>query len=161
MNPIVRRADISDIPLLVDLTDEIQALHAKAHPNLFIYPQDRSVLSRHFAEVMASDANHILLLEVDGRVDGHLYAEIRRIPATPFGYPNACLFIHQLGVRAGARSRGLGQKLLAAASDIARSNGLSEIRLDYWSFNEPARRFYAKNGFRVFREFVSKRLASE
>jgi diamine N-acetyltransferase len=161
MNATIRRAGASDISLLIELTDEIQAMHAKAHPDFFVYPQDQAALSRHFADVLASDANHILLLEVDGQVVGHLYAEIKRVPATPFSYSIAYLFIHQLGIRTSAQNRGLGQKLLVAASDLARDNGLKEIRLDYWSFNDQARRFYDKSGFRVFREFVSKDLTSE
>lgn len=159
MRPTIRRADASDIYYLIEMTDEIQALHAKARPDLFVYPQDRSALSRHFAEVLASENNHVLLLEVEGRLVGHLYAEIKRTPATVFGHPVAYLHIHQLGICAAARGRGLGQRLMVAASEVARDNGLREIRLDYFSFNEQARRFYAKNGFRPLREIVSKTLA--
>jgi diamine N-acetyltransferase len=161
MNPTIRRADTSDIPLLVEMTDEIQAMHAKAHPEFFIYPQDPAALSQHFANVLAVDANHVLLLEIDGHVVGHLYAEVKRVPATPFSYPIAHLFIHQLGIRSSAQNRGLGQKLLDAAADLARGNGLKEIRLDYWSFNDQARQFYSRNGFLAYREFVSKNLTSE
>lgn len=158
MGSSIRRATISDIPLLIEMTDEIQALHAKARPDLFVYPQDPAALGRYFTDVLASENNHVLLLEAEGRIAGHLYAEIKRAPATPFGHPFDYLYIHQFGVRAGVQGRGLGQTLMAAASELARGNGLREMRLDYWSFNEQARRFYAKGGFRVFREVVSKTL---
>jgi ribosomal protein S18 acetylase RimI-like enzyme len=155
---VIRRASAGDIPLLIELTDEIQALHAKVRPDLFIYPQDRSAVGRHFEQIFASEDKHVLLLEVGGQVEGHLIAEIRRVAATAFTYPVSYLFIHQIGVRTAAQRRGHGQQLMTAASDLARGNDLSEIRLDYWSFNEPACRFYAKSGFQVVREFASKNL---
>lgn len=41
-------------------------------------------------------------------------------------------------------------------TDIAKTNGINKIELDYWFNNEIAKNFYKKNDFVKYREFVYK-----
>lgn len=56
-------------------------------------------------------------------------------------------YINDLGVAANMRSRGIGAKLVSAAEDIARREGLSWLRLSVLAANGAARRFYERQGF--------------
>jgi len=54
-----------------------------------------------------------------------------------------------LAVGPDSERRGIGGKLLAALSEIARSSGCSAMTLEVCETNSAAKSFYLKNGFRV------------
>jgi GNAT superfamily N-acetyltransferase len=58
------------------------------------------------------------------------------------------LYIAKLWVDDGARGQGLGTRLLAAAEDLARSRGCTDVSLD--TFDYQARPFYEKLGYELF-----------
>ena len=58
------------------------------------------------------------------------------------------LYIAKLWVDDRARGHGLGTKLMAAAEDVARSRGCTEVSLD--TFDYQARPFYEKLGYELF-----------
>jgi len=58
------------------------------------------------------------------------------------------LYIAKLWVDEGARGHGLGTRLMAAAEDLARSRGCTDISLD--TFDYQARPFYEKLGYELF-----------
>jgi ribosomal protein S18 acetylase RimI-like enzyme len=57
------------------------------------------------------------------------------------------LNIHDLAVLSTHRGRGIGQALLAAAEDMARSKGFGKLTLEVQEDNLPARRLYERFGF--------------
>jgi ribosomal protein S18 acetylase RimI-like enzyme len=57
------------------------------------------------------------------------------------------LNIHDLAVLATHRGRGVGRALLAAAEDMARSNGFGKLTLEVQDDNLPARHLYERYGF--------------
>ena len=58
------------------------------------------------------------------------------------------LYIAKLWVDERARRHGLGTKLMAAAEDLARSRGCTDVSLD--TFDYQARPFYEKLGYELF-----------
>jgi GNAT superfamily N-acetyltransferase len=58
------------------------------------------------------------------------------------------LYIAKLWVDERARGRGLGTRLMAAAEDLARSRGCTDVSLD--TFEYQARPFYEKLGYELF-----------
>ena len=54
-----------------------------------------------------------------------------------------------MGLVAEYRGRGIGARLLRAALDTARRNGLERVELDVFESNEPAIRLYRRMGFIV------------
>lgn len=77
--------------------------------------------------------------ETAGRLDGCI--EMRRL--------NGTLFLNYIAVVQDSRSRGLGRRLLAAAIASARRSEDSEMGLDVFEQNRPARDWYARLGFTV------------
>lgn len=45
---------------------------------------------------------------------------------------------------------GVGTQLMQAAEAFAQERGVKKISLDYWTFNEPAAQFFAKNGYKPY-----------
>lgn len=60
------------------------------------------------------------------------------------------LVIDSLWVSQDARGRGLGDRLMVAAFDLAMARGCSHARLDTFDFQ--ARTFYERHGFQVYGE---------
>jgi GNAT superfamily N-acetyltransferase len=58
------------------------------------------------------------------------------------------LYIAKLWVDERARGHGLGTRLMAAAEDLARSRGCTDVSLD--TFEYQARPFYEKLGYELF-----------
>jgi GNAT superfamily N-acetyltransferase len=58
------------------------------------------------------------------------------------------LYIAKLWVDDGARGQGIGKRLMAAAEDLARSRGCTDVSLDTFDFQ--ARPFYEKLGYELF-----------
>jgi ribosomal protein S18 acetylase RimI-like enzyme len=76
----------------------------------------------------------------------------------PFRKPYRAVFVHNVSINGDKRSYGLGMKLMDRIYEISKSNGIGRIELDYWALNEMAARFYEKQGFKSYREFVYKEL---
>ena len=58
------------------------------------------------------------------------------------------LYVAKLWVDDRARGHGLGTRLMAAAEDLARSRGCTDVSLD--TFDSQARPFYEKLGYELF-----------
>ena len=58
------------------------------------------------------------------------------------------LYIAKLWVDERTRGRGVGTRLMAAAEDLARSRGCTDVSLD--TFDYQARPFYEKLGYQLF-----------
>jgi len=94
----------------------------------------------------------------DGRLAGFLEVDLRSHadgcnPAQPVGY------IEGWYVAETYRHRGIGQKLLAAAEDWARSHGCVEMASDTWIDNEVSQRVHEALGYEVVDRCVHYRKA--
>lgn len=152
----VRRAEITDLAGLTDLGVGIQRLHHEGRPDLFRAP-DAPSLAQFFAE-MLDDPERILLIAMADVAVGYLLAEIDRRPESTFMLATDLAYIHHIAVDAGARGRGVGTALMAAAETEATELGLSAIQLDSWEFNTEAHDFFRARGFRDVNRVFERRL---
>jgi len=79
-----------------------------------------------------------------------VHIEERR--SSPFKKSNKFALIDQLAVMSSARRQGVATLLSAAAIEIAKIEGCSEVLLDVLEFNKEARAFYEANGFKAYRQ---------
>ncbi|MFI6446518.1 GNAT family N-acetyltransferase [Kitasatospora sp. NPDC050543] len=85
-----------------------------------------------------------LLALLGGRVVGY----VRQVPPTPLDSNRHVRQIQGLAVDSDVRGRGVGRALVEAACDAARGEGARRITLRVLGHNAPARRLYARCGFR-------------
>ncbi len=67
-------------------------------------------------------------------------------------------FLFDIETDEARRGRGLGRAAMLAAEDVVRRAGLSELGLNVFGFNEPARRLYDSLGYRVVATQMTKTL---
>lgn len=114
-----------------------------------LYPSER-------VPDVAIPARQMYVMDDDGIVrasmmlnttEGPGYDEVAWLyPADPAA--GEVLVIHTLVVAPSSARRGLGQQMLDYALDHGRGIGCKVCRIDTWVGNEPALRFYGRNGFR-------------
>ena len=141
----VREASIDDHPALDSLWIEADLIHHEAWPNVFARPSD-SARSREPVKATLGDPNqHLIVAEIDDRIAGFVRVTLRdRRP--PF-VPTRFGIVEEIVVATERRGEGIGGRLMAEAEAWARNNGVGEVWLDVWEFNENAIGFYVSLGY--------------
>lgn len=147
MAMVVRAAGRDDVSALVRLRLANAERHVRLDPAVYRVP-DAGVVRRHFEEVLAADAEVLILVaelsgEVVGMVEMVLLAEP---PAHQILVPRRAAEIHTV-VLDGHRGKGVGAALVAAAERAAVERGVSITYAGIFASNEGAVRFYSSAGF--------------
>lgn len=151
----VRRATAADAALIVRLNAPVQAVHVAAVPGLF---KAAGALPLEAAQkIIAGASNHVFIADVGGEAAGYAYAEVRREPETPLTFERTTLYLHHISVEPKFRRHGVGHALIEAVRGEAKAAGIALLTLAVWHFNEPARAFFAREGFSVFHERMESR----
>jgi ribosomal protein S18 acetylase RimI-like enzyme len=148
----VRRAIVADAALLSALNAEVQAIHAAALPGWFKPPEAQAFPPAAAVALLGNPYNLVLIAEIGAEPVGYVYASLTRHAETPWRYAYDMVYVHQIGVRAAHRRRGVGTALLAAVRAEAASRNVALLGLDVWSFNAEARAFFQRQGFAPYNE---------
>ena len=149
---VVRVASAADADLISGITNEVQALHAAAHPALFkpagpdVFPPER------IRALMTEEGQRFWVATVGEVVVGYAYGFMQPVHDSPWHRARSVFSIEQVGVTAPWRGRGIGSRLVAAVRALAAEHGVAELRLSVWSFNVEARGMYARLGFTTYQE---------
>jgi GNAT superfamily N-acetyltransferase len=135
----VRLARPADFEAIRDLFGELDRLHVVAEPRLFRVPPESRFSRGELAELIACETCYFAVAERDGDVIGFVEASIRgAADATDVNRPWC-----------GVHNLIIGKRLMQSTEDWARTQGLSDVRLNVFEFNEGAREFYARLGYRT------------
>lgn len=151
----VRRAHPEDWPAVAALLREVDELHAALAPAYFraggrAEAEWRRLLSDPTAAALVATAGAGPL--------GFLAVRLYETPPEPTMVPRRRAHLETLVVAAGARRRGLGRQLVAAAADWARGQRAVEMVLTTWAGNAAADAFYERLGYRVLSRVLHARL---
>ena len=157
MSITVRRATSADAALLSALNAEVQAIHAAALPTWFKPPESQA-----FPPGQVDNPNSLVFVaEVGAEPAGYVYASVSRHAETPWRLAYEMIYLHQIGVRAAHRRRGVGAALVAAVRAEAASRNVALLGLDVWSFNADARAFFQRQGFAPYNERMWSQVAGK
>ncbi len=148
---IIRRAIPEDAKLLTDLAYttfwDAFSHHPKNAPDDLNHYM-RQAFNQEQINAELSDANNIFLIaEIEGGAAGYSKIIIDNIePGITAERPVELsrLYSHQRHL-----GKGVGQRLMDACFERARSEDRDVMWLGVWEYNPRAQRFYDKNGFRV------------
>ena len=71
------------------------------------------------------------------------------------------VYIDDFCVDESARGQQIGTKLYNFVTEVAKNNGCQSITLHVWNFNEGAKKFYEKIGFKPLKILMERKLESE
>ncbi len=148
----------NDAELLAQLNDPVQKLHAQAHPHLFKYPVDLQAVTAFFRERLEGDQNSIFIAEIDGTPAGYVLCIMQQRPEGMFHHAHKRMTIDQISVNPECQGKGVGERLMLAAEDLAREQGVINLELSTWGFNSQAHRFFERMGYAKYKQNMWKTL---
>jgi ribosomal protein S18 acetylase RimI-like enzyme len=143
----IRRASTADAPALARLCRYVHDLHATERPDVF-RPFDLTMATAHFADVISSGTQRVLIAEMAGGPVGYAALLVRERPENALCFGRRWLEIDSVSVHPDHRRGGVATSLFERAEAIAREEGLA-VELNTWSFNVGARAAFEAMGFRA------------
>jgi ribosomal protein S18 acetylase RimI-like enzyme len=99
--------------------------------------------------VLADKNAALLVAEREGRLIGMILLRVREAPDVPILVPRRYAAVEDVAVRKECRRSGVGRALMEEAHQWARAQGLRQVELNVWEFNQEAINFYEKLGYRT------------
>ncbi len=155
----LRLADVGDEGLLARLCASVQTLHAQQRPDVF-KETDVAALESWFRAVLAEKSATIWICDVAAEAAGYVLVRRERRPENVFCHPRYWHDVDQIGVLPEFQRRGIAGALLRRVAESAAAEGVHEIELNTWYFNETAQSAFAKLGFRVKNLRLARRAQS-
>ena len=146
---MIRKAEKSDIPRILELLVQVDMVHHEGRPDLFKGPAtkyDKGELE----DIIENESEIIFVFTgEDGNVKGHAFCSLVEQAETHVTRGIKTLYIDDICVDENARGRNIGRALFEHAADFARSAGCYNVTLNVWECNGGARRFYEKMGMKA------------
>ena len=143
----LRAATAQDRDAYFALFSQVQALHVAARPDLFRPAVNDAAFAAHFADALAQSHKQIVLAWLNEEAVGAIHWESTRLDASDFYLiDRPILWVESLVVRADMRRRGIARALVDLARQVADVQGIAEIALEVWAFNEEAERAFTALG---------------
>ena len=145
---IVRSAEEKDIPRLLALLSQVQAIHAQGRPDLFEGAHTKYRPGDLKAILRDGDRPVFVAVDQDDQVLGYAFCILQQPSGDGNLRPRKALYIDDLCVDQARRGEHIGQMLYAHVREAARAMGCYHITLNVWSLNQTAARFYEKMGLK-------------
>ena len=146
MTPIIRRATVDDAEGILALLGQVEAIHQKGRPDLFLEHGTKYTAAELF-EIMTDAERPIFVAAVGERVVGYIFGIITETRDSTMLVDMKTIHLDDVCVDESCRGMGIGGLLMEYVIAWAKSVGCNRMDLDVWEFNDGARRFYEKYGF--------------
>ena len=149
---MIRRADIEDIPRIMDLLGQVDMVHFRSRPDIF-KPNTTKYTEQELCAIMADDNTPIYIYD-DGDVKGYVFAQVLEMKNDRLLQDRKTLYIDDLCVDEAARGKHIGSQLFEFIRDYAQSIGCQAITLNVWEGNDTAQAFYLQRGMRAQKTYM-------
>lgn len=143
----IRRAQIEDMPRIIDLLNQVLTVHHNGRPDLF-KPNCRKYNDFELAEIIADDSKPIFVAENDGFVLGYAFCVLICHENDNVLTDIKTLYIDDLCVDEAFRGKRVGKSLYEFVLGYAKEIGCYNVTLNVWACNESARAFYRRCGLK-------------
>lgn len=144
---VVRKAKIADFMKIHELIMQVHKLHIKERSD--VYNDVDPMNFEEFKEKLLNGNNIYLVAEIENKVVGICFSQIKEILNNKIMKDRKILHIEDICVDENTRRRGIGQKLYNQIVQIAKEKKVDSIELIVWRFNEDAIGFYESLGMNV------------
>jgi diamine N-acetyltransferase len=147
---LIREATLDDYDGLSQVLEEVDALHRQSIPQVYRTPEVWPPRPREAIAAMIRDEDILLLVATDkANVVGVSIAELKSAPSMPVFVPRRYVQVGPLVVKLTHQGQGIGRMLMERTFDWAEGLDVDQIELGVYEFNQGARAFYEKLGFRT------------
>ena len=144
---MIRRAEIKDIPGIIELLHQVNMVHHVLRPDLF-KPYTTKFNEQELEALIGDDSKPIFVFE-DAAVLGHAFCMITEVKGDKLLQDIKTLYIDDICVDEKARGQHVGKALYEYVRDYAASIGCNNITLNVWDGNDAALSFYKNMGMKV------------
>jgi ribosomal protein S18 acetylase RimI-like enzyme len=146
MNVTIRAAVLGDEQRLAFLNDFVQDVHVANRPNNF-KPTMLDEVVEWFRSSLRNTSVRIWIAEEGGTGVGYVLTIVQERAENPFCRSHRWCEIDQIAVDPQFRRRGVASALVQKAVIAAAADGIAEVEMSTWSFNEEAQSAFRKLGF--------------
>ncbi|RLD29396.1 MAG: GNAT family N-acetyltransferase [Bacteroidetes bacterium] len=144
MNPILRIANLDDLPTLLEFEQRLIKAERPMDPSI----KDGDISYYDISEMIKATNSEVFVVELDHEIVASGYAKIiddrNYLKHTKQGY------LGFMYVPEEHRGKGLNKLILDALIDWCKARNVFEIRLDVYDVNETAIKAYKKSGFKNY-----------
>jgi ribosomal protein S18 acetylase RimI-like enzyme len=144
---MIRRAEIKDIPGIIELLHQVNMVHHVLRPDLF-KSYTTKYNEQELEALIGDDSKPIFVFE-DAAVLGHAFCMITEVKGDKLLQDIKTLYIDDICVDEKARGQHVGKALYEYVRDYAASIGCNNITLNVWEGNDAALSFYKNMGMKV------------
>lgn len=150
--PHIRFAGSTDFDQLCTLFNESHDFHHQKLPHFFHDAGDIIYKKDIFDAAFTQNNEVIVVAELEDKIIGAIYVTIHNSGDQNHVGPQVLTprkfgFVRTLVVDHTWRHRGIGHQLLAACEKWVEEQGVKEIELVVWDFNQEAKEIYMKDGY--------------
>ena len=145
---IIRRANITDIPILDKLLYEVHRVHSDVRPDLF-KAGAKKYNDNQLAEIIKDDLRPIFVAEFADKVVGYAFCIHKQFINDNNMTDVKTLYIDDLCVDDEMRGKHVGKTLYEYVVNYAKQNGYYNVTLNVWADNVKAVGFYEKLGLKI------------
>lgn len=141
----------NDAGILLPLLEQVQKLHVDACPDIFRGDAplaERDAFLRQF--IAREGVTALVCLQQDTAI-GYLIYELRERGLSALKQAARVGFLHQVGVEAAHRRRGIASALLEEMKTRLRAAGATSIRSEHYAFNAPSAQLMTSAGMQPLR----------
>ena len=149
---LIRRAEISDIPDILRLLQQVCNVHQHIRPDIFKRDGVKYTESD-LMKILSDESCPIWCAVEDERFLGYCFCQWKFSPDGSVGFARKELYIDDLCVDEKTRGKGVASALFRHVSAVAKAEGANFITLNVWEGNS-ALQFYEKMGMKPRKVFM-------
>ncbi|MBQ4449443.1 MAG: GNAT family N-acetyltransferase [Prevotella sp.] len=144
---MIRKAEKKDIPEIINLLYQVDAVHNYIRPDLF--KGNTSKYTEQELEEILDDGDKPIFVYDDGKILGHAFCQISEVKNHRLLQDAKTLYIDDICVDEQSRGRHIGKALYEYVYNYAKSIGCHNITLNVWEGNDSAYNFYKRMGMHI------------
>ncbi|WP_026652750.1 GNAT family N-acetyltransferase [Butyrivibrio proteoclasticus] len=152
----VRRAELKDIPEILQLLVQVDMVHHNGRPDIFKGPATK-YNAKELETILQDDKTPVFVYEdEDGKVLGHGFCIHQQKVGDNVLTDIKTLYIDDICVDENARGKGVGKALYEHILDFAKNEKYYNITLNVWNCNPGAMKFYETMGLAPMKVCMEK-----
>ncbi len=146
---MIRKAENSDIPRILELLVQVNMVHHNGRPDLFKGPATK--YTEEELETIIADPERPVFVFTDEKdiTLGYAFCIVKETKNDNLMMDHRTLYIDDLCVDEECRGQHIGKQLLEYVESYAKKNSFDSLTLNVWKLNDSAYEFYLKNGMEI------------